>query len=263
MNAMKRLIVSILLLSGTSAYCESEPCKNRDYYDRLHRSACDLYDKGKYKDAMLKWHEVYQWSRNATNEVLRYKSIGNMLFCEMERLERVGHVSRKTYHDMMTKVTLLESVDEADIPDSAWGETRKERIKIFAADVRSRLSVDKARIVSDTEVSMPDKTLVANTNPYEMPVPWGMFRGLGTAVMSPCNIFMAWPISLELGGDLWVGPIPLVGSIFACGYVVKDALVGVADIVTLGWAGHQIYDAQTSPWWWERFGGKTKAAVFR
>ena len=103
----------------------------------------------------------------------------------------------------------------------------------------------------------------STSNPYEMPIPLGMFRGLGTTVMSPCNIFMSWPASFELESDIWLGPLPLVGTIFACAYIVKDAVVGLADFCTLGWAGNCHYDEDTSPWWWQRFGGKTKAEILR
>ena len=81
--------------------------------------------------------------------------------------------------------------------------------------------------------------------------------------MSPCNIFMSWPASFELESDLWLGPLPLVGTICASAYIVKDAIVGLADFCTVGWAGNLFYDEETSPWWWQRFGGDTKAEILR
>ena len=256
MNIMEKIVASVLLFVATSAFCESVHLIGRAHYEKLNTEGCELCDKNRLIEARAKWEEVAQWASSRTNDVLRYKSVGNLLLLDWDVLDKCNQVKRETYDLMLQRLSILEQIDNANIPKREWGLTDPQKFVELAIEVRAGLSNVQSRTVSDPEQ-------VFNDNPYYMPIPLGIFRGLGTTVMSPCNIFMSWPASFEVESDIWLGPLPLVGTIFASAYIGKDAVFGLADFCTLGWAGNCHYDGDTSPWWWQRFGGKTKAEIFR
>jgi len=254
------LFVAFSLLTAT-AYSQPE-AKGREYYVKLHEEACELCDVGKFGAALDKWYEIARWTSGATNEVLYYKCAGNMLRIWLEWLDRHEHISQKGYDNMMILTQRIGKLENAEISPDAWGQTKKSDLIEFGKDAKKRLLAAKHKISEKADETATDLG-IKNNNPYEMSVPVGALRGIATTIMSPCNIFMAWPASVKLDGDIWIGPLPVFGTGFAACYIVKDIFVGVSDVVTLGWSGNNLYDEDTSPWWWQRFGGKTKAKIFR
>ena len=258
-DKIKPLLAAFSLLAAT-AYSQPE-AKGREYYVKLHEEACELCDVGKTREALYKWSEIARWTSGATNEVLYYKCAGNMLRIWLEWLDCHEHITQKGYDNMMILVKRIEKLENAEISPDAWGQTKKSDLIEFGKDAKKRLLAAKYKISEKADEVAIDRD---KNNPYEMSVPVGALRGIATTIMSPCNIFMAWPASLELETDIWLFYVlPVGGTGIAVCYIVKDLFVGVADMVTLGWAGNKIYDEETSPWWWQRFAGKTKAVIFR
>ncbi len=264
LNAMKNIAISVLLLCGTHAYCEPVQSKTRAYYEKLHEEGCELCDNENRSTARVMWQEVARWANSRTNDVLRYKSAGNLLNLDMDMLGQHRQISRETYDLIIQRVEILEQLNNVSIPESEWGATNPEALSQLAKEARGVLAKGQSIMVSGSGSSPKESgNMTYDYNPYVMPIPLGMIRGLGTAVMSPCNIFMSWPASFELENDIWFGPFPLFGMGVASYYIGKDAVVGIVDFCTLGWVGNRIYNEDSSPWWWQRFGGKTKAAIFR
>lgn len=265
MTKMTTIVAVCGVLMTTSVLADHQ----RDYYIKINAEAWENYDQKRFSDSVRKFREVYQWAYAKTNEVLRYKSAGGLALYDVEWINGQPSITQQHYDITMKLIGVVEQVKLANIPSAELDDRGRQAMLEQAYEWRVQMSSMKGKIVAESDWKEQQKcasagsSKVISKNPYEMTIPLGSFRGLATAVMAPCDILMAWPFAFENGDFMICGIVPTFGLLVSAGYMVWDVGLGVADFCTLGYVGNKWYDEETSPWWWERFSGKKKAAVFR
>lgn len=233
----------------------------------LHFQACDLSDAGKYEEAISTWRGIWPKVKESNDE-LRYKIAINIACAYSKWWSTCGtnDAAMTSEHVRRVEAYLIEAKNvegtgcsqEKEILERLgevikWYKKAAAQGNAKAKEALKELGEVNEDADSRSQSPQQRQNKVEVRGKYELDFPLGMARGLGTVVMSPCNLVRAWPLAFDDDSDdLFIAIVPIFSTIVMTGCMACDAVNGVLDVCTFGFYGNWLYTDGYTPWFWQR-----------
>lgn len=196
--------------------------------------------------------KLEQKSREMDKRIAEAERARDGLERQVQELKVSGGQTNGTLSEQVKKIqeerNRLEEEKKALSQRLARANSEVEAMEKDRSSAEARLFEARVRIEKLEKISN-----LNGDGEYNMPIPAGFWRGLGTVFFSPMNYFRSVPQTaslMEKDESLFIAyPVVLVWD---TAYVATDIAMGVLDMVSLGWFGNRMYKDNLTPWFWER-----------